>query len=116
LHAVISELAFVVWPKGGQLAARRFANLYDHRFANLGFAGVELFGQPTRLIETALLWRTGAPGPGALADRPLPRPQGVRSTARIHGPDNCSAAELAFNQLIRAALSCGGWAGSEGTA
>ena len=54
----------MVWPKGEQLAACGFADLYDHRFANLGFAGVEFSGQPIRLIETTLLWRTGAPGPG----------------------------------------------------
>lgn len=40
-----------------------------------------------------------------------------RRRARLigNGPGNCSAVGFAFNQLIRAALSCRIWAGSEGT-
>lgn len=50
------------------MAIRGFADLHNHQFANLGFGGIEFFGQPAGSIDQALPWCTDAHGIGGAFD------------------------------------------------
>src|SRR5215831_3117820 len=45
-----------------------FADLHCHQFANLGFGGIEFFGQPSGALADAVPWCTPAHGTGGVRD------------------------------------------------